>query len=98
MIRPEKYLPALTALQQILVRARYLAREQEQLDKLVDLLDAAEYLPGLIADAADRTEDFAGWVREISERYPYCRNIYLEFSNQSSPQARPEPAHELQAA
>ncbi len=86
MIRPEKYLPALTALQQILVRARYLAREREQLDKLVDLLDAAEYLPRLIADAADRTEDFADWVKEISDRYPYCRNIYVEFSRELAPQ------------
>lgn len=96
MIRPEKYLPALSALRQVLVRARFLAQQQEQLDKLADLLDAAEYLPRLLADEADRTAEFTAWIKDISENYPYCRNIYVEFSN-DSPQTRAETAPELQA-
>jgi len=44
--------------------------------KVAGLLDAAEELPRLIADDEDRTEEFAAALRAISERYPYCRNIF----------------------
>jgi len=80
MIRPEKYVKALSALQQVIIRARFLASKEEHRNKVAGLLDAAEVLPRMIAEAEDRTEEFAASLREISERYPYCRNIFLEFS------------------
>ncbi len=82
MIRSDKYTQALIALQQVLVRARFLAQTREHLDKLAGLLDAAEYLPQLIVDPADRTAEYAAWIEEIAERYPYCRQIYIEFNRQ----------------
>lgn len=85
MIRAEKYPQALTALQQVLVRARFLAAQAEQSAKLVDLLDEAEYLPQLIAAAEDCTEAYAATLQNISQRYPYCRNIFAEFSRELAP-------------
>ena len=95
MIRSEKYVKALSALQQIIIRARFLASKEEQMTKAVGLLDAAEELPRLIADDEDRTEEFAVALQAISERYPYCRNIFVEFSSETS-SSSDEPAGQLQ--
>jgi hypothetical protein len=95
MIRSDKYVKALSALQQIIIRARFLASKEEQMAKVVGLLDAAEELPRLIADDEDRTEEFAAALQAISERYPYCRNIFAEFSGETS-SSSDEPAGQLQ--
>ena len=79
MIRPEKYSHALTALQQVIVRARFLAQKAEPHDLIASLLDEVEYLPQLIAATEDRTESFASALQSISENYPYCRHIFTEF-------------------
>ena len=97
MIRSEKYTKALSALQQVIIRARFLASKEDQMAKVAGLLDAAEELPQMIADDADRTEEFAAALQAISERYPYCRNIFTEFSRETSGSAD-EPARELQLA
>jgi hypothetical protein len=85
MIRAEKYPQALAALQQVIVRARFMAVQAEHSAKVVDLLDAAEYLPQLIAEAEDRTETFAAALKELSERFPYCGHIFTEFSREPAP-------------
>lgn len=95
MIQSEKYVLALSALQQVIIRARFLATKEGQMTKVVDLLDAAEELPRLIADDEDRTAEFAAALQAISERYPYCRNIFLEF-NREIGGAADEPAQRLQ--
>ncbi len=93
MIQPEKYSQALSALQQVIIRARFLASKENQMAKVVGLLDAAEELPQLIGDAEDRTTEFAIALQAISERYPYCRNIFVEYEESG---ATPEPVRELQ--
>ncbi|MCI0387593.1 MAG: hypothetical protein MOB07_02315 [Acidobacteria bacterium] len=95
MIRSEKYVKALSALQQIIIRARFLASKEEQKTKVVGLLDAAEELPRMIADDEDRTETFAAALQAISERYPYCRNIFVDFSGETGGSSD-EPAKQLQ--
>ncbi|HXG66408.1 MAG TPA: hypothetical protein VNO70_15015 [Blastocatellia bacterium] len=84
MIRPEKYASALHALQQVIIRARFLASKEEHIPKVTGLLDAAEELPRLIAAADDRTEEFAASLKEISERYPYCRSIFADFNGETA--------------
>lgn len=84
MIRSDKHVAALSALQQVIIRARFLAAKEEQMAKVVGLLDAAEELPRLIADEEDRTTEFAAALQAISERYPYCRNIFVEFNTEAS--------------
>jgi hypothetical protein len=82
MIRAEKYTQALTALQQIIIRARFLAYKEEDHSKIAELLDWAEYLPQLIIATEDRTESYAAVLKDISEKHPYCYGIFLEFSRE----------------
>ncbi|MGH9842734.1 MAG: hypothetical protein ACREEM_28655 [Blastocatellia bacterium] len=95
MIRSEQYVKALSALQQVIIRARFLASKEDQRTKAVGLLDAAEELPQMIADDADRTEEFAASLLAIAERYPYCRNIFTEFIGETSSSAN-EHAEQLE--
>lgn len=82
MIRAEKYTQALIALQQIIIRSRFLAGTEDNRSKVVDLLDWAEYLPQLILAAEDCTEKYASALKGISEKHPYCSGIFLEFSRE----------------
>lgn len=95
MIQLEKHNQALWALQQVIIRARFLASKENQMAKVVGLLDAAEELPQLIGDREECTAEFASALQAIAERYPYCRNIYAEFV-QEAHDAAPEPEKELQ--
>jgi hypothetical protein len=95
MVRAEKYAQALSALQQIIIRARFLAAKEGQAPKAVGLLDAAEELPRLLADREDRTDEFAAALAAIAEKYPYCGNLFAEFSHEPSG-AKAELAEELQ--
>ncbi len=95
MIQPEMHNKALAALQQVIIRARFLASKENQMTKVVGLLDAAEELPQLIAAQEDRTTEFAAALQAISERYPYCRNIFAEFEHEAG-NAAPETVRELQ--
>lgn len=49
---------ALAALNAVLVTARKLAYDQRPHQELAEALDAAEYLPRLLADEEDRTDAF----------------------------------------
>lgn len=80
MVRAEKYVQSLSALQQVIIRARFLASKESQASKAVGLLDAAEELPRLLADKEDRTEEFAAALAALAEKYPYCGNLFVEFS------------------
>ncbi|MBI1760822.1 MAG: hypothetical protein HYR56_05225 [Acidobacteria bacterium] len=82
MVRAEKYAQALSALQQIIIRARFLAAKENLASKAVGLLDAAEELPRLLADKEDRTDEFATALAAIAEKYPYCGNLFAEFSRE----------------
>ena len=84
MVRAEKYAQALSALQQIIIRARFLAAKESLAPKAVGLLDAAEELPRLLADKEDRTDEFATALAAIAEKYPYCGNLGAEFSRAPS--------------
>ena len=83
MIQPEKYNQSLRALQQVIMMAPFLASKENQMAKVVGLLDAAEELPQLIADREECTAAFASALQAIAERYPYCRNIYVEFMQET---------------
>ena len=80
MIRAEKHTRALRALQQVIIRARFLAYTKEDHSKIADLLDWAEYLPQLVIAPEDCTEAYAATLKDISEGHPYCLGIFLEFS------------------
>lgn len=86
MIRPEKLNSAFHALQQILVRARFMAYNNEDHKKIAKLLDDAEYLPRLMAVEEDETEEFRRYLQAIAEEHPLCAHLLEQFDNSSEPQ------------
>ena len=78
MIRADKYLRALRAIQQILVAARWMAGDN-QVKEVLQLMDATEILPALLADEVDRTDIFRDTLEDISKTFPSCRRVLDEF-------------------
>ncbi len=58
MIAKDKEVPAMKALQAVIIRGRAMAYEKADHSKLADLLDRAEYLAALIYGPQDMTETF----------------------------------------
>lgn len=85
MIRPEKIDNALYAVQLILVRARFMAQQEEPPKDLAKLLDYAEMLPRLTAVKEDMTEKYREYLQGIVESFPVCRYILEKFDELSAP-------------
>ncbi len=79
MIRPDKLEQAIRAIQQVIIRGRTMAYEAEPHKRIANLLDDAEYLPGLILIPEDRTEAFSRHLQAISEEYQ-LRGVFIEYS------------------
>jgi hypothetical protein len=86
---------ALYALQGLLICARSMAYDlaDERIDankpskakELADLLDTAEYLPRLIANDADETDNFRGHLASAAHRFR-CSHLVLDrFDNPIPP-------------
>jgi hypothetical protein len=70
MIDSEKAQNALCALNKVLVIARRMANENVPYNEIADVLDAAEYLPCLMADAEDKTDAFRAQIAHLARRWP----------------------------
>jgi hypothetical protein len=70
MIGPEKLPSALYALHTILVLARQMAYDRNPHEEIAGVLDAAEYLPQLLAGGQDETHEFREHLKELSSKYP----------------------------
>jgi len=80
MIAKNKHDAAISAIQRLLVGIRAMAYENEPHRNIAEVADYAEYLPLLILDVEDKTEQFRGNLQELSEKYPsYCRPAYDQF-------------------
>lgn len=82
MIGPGKEQAALEALHRLFIRARWMAYESGA-KELGDFFDAAELLPKMIADPADKTEEFAATLDDMGQRFKGCTGIAERFSNQT---------------
>ncbi|AGC48285.1 hypothetical protein MYSTI_07013 [Myxococcus stipitatus DSM 14675] len=69
MIADAKQRSALEALNGVLVLARSMASEGKS-DDLAVVLDTAEYLPLLMLEPVDRTEEFRGQLVDLAQRFP----------------------------
>ena len=81
MIRADKVRNANYALHGVLIKARFMANQEDASPKqIATLLDAAEYLPQLIDSRMDETETFRKALAEIAERYQ-CRYVLQRFDD-----------------
>lgn len=69
MISAEKQRNALHAINAVLVVARWLAYEQRT-DRIAEILDVAEFLPCLMLEPADRTDEFRQHLVGLERRMP----------------------------
>ncbi|WP_437960302.1 hypothetical protein WME76_12120 [Sorangium sp. So ce119] len=69
MVRDEKLANALYALNAVLVVARHMAASGRAASDIAEVLDTAEYLPRLLAEAEDRTEEFRENLVSLASKY-----------------------------
>lgn len=69
VIRKDKLDNALYALQGVLIFARKMAYENKAHKEIADILDTAEYLPYLIFNDRDETENFRNHLLDIVDKY-----------------------------
>ncbi len=84
MIRTDKLNNALYALQGVLIRARSLAYEGAPHEKLATILDAAEYLPFLIASKIDETDTFRACIANVATEFS-CGYVLSRFDEPAPP-------------
>lgn len=79
MIAHNKQTQAIRAIQDIIIQARFMAYQKESFEKLAQLLDDAEYLPGLMLEEEDKTQVFADYLAHIGKRFPNCQYAVERF-------------------
>lgn len=67
MVKNEKLPAALYALNGVLVLARSMAYSSRSGDEIAQVLDIAEYLPRLLAENQDRTDDFRRFLVQLAQ-------------------------------
>jgi hypothetical protein len=80
MIQKDKLNNALYALQSVLIFARQMAYEGKAHKEIANILDSAEYLPYLIANEKDETENFRNHLLNIADKYG-CHSCIERFDN-----------------
>ncbi len=81
MITQKKLSKALKAIQGIIIQARSMAEHTEDSKKIAMLLDLAEYLPGLLLDQDDKTDEFSEFLAGVGHKFPNCQYIIDEFNS-----------------
>ena len=94
MIEQAKFRQSLRSLQDVMVLARKMAQERSDHDSIARLLDRAEYLPTLILDEEDTTEEFRDNLAEIAEEYSW--RILLDRFDEETDEAAPATEREGQ--
>jgi hypothetical protein len=85
VIRAEKLPNALFALNGVLVLARAMAYEERPGSELADVLDAAEYLPRLLAMRGDQTEHFREVVATLASKDSKFQMVVDPFDQAAPP-------------
>ena len=71
MITSGKNRIALEALHQLIIRVKIRTGYKEPYEETFNLLDEIEYLPVLMLDEKDRTQEFEEYLKEICEKYSF---------------------------
>lgn len=80
MVSAHKLPAALFAIHSVLVKARWLAGERVEHEKLYQFLDWAELLPALVSGGKeDTTEDFRQTLAGLAIAFPECAGLVRNF-------------------
>jgi hypothetical protein len=81
VIRTEKSQNALAALNAVLVAIRKLAYDRSSHEAIAEALDSAEYLPRLIAEAEDASEEFRQVLVGLAQADPRFNSALERYDN-----------------
>ncbi|AKQ67602.1 hypothetical protein A176_004514 [Myxococcus hansupus] len=81
MIDASKMRSALSAINAVLVGARYMAYQGRAHSDIAWVLDVAEYLPVLMLESTDRTQHFRDQLVALSEKYPEFGDAVFRFDS-----------------
>jgi hypothetical protein len=79
MVNREKLNSSILAIQDLIIRARNLAYQNQSGEKLAEFLDSVEYLPALMLEEKDRTDLFESFLEELCTRYDYPE-IFIKYT------------------
>jgi hypothetical protein len=82
MVRTDKLPNALYALNAVLVLARSMAYRNQPGNLVADVLDVAEYLPRLLAEPEDRTDEFRGFLVDLAAKNKDFQLAVLRFDRE----------------
>ena len=71
MIRQDKFSHSIEAIREVIVLARKLAYDGTEAMVIAELLDRAEYLPRLVLEKDDKTEEFRNQIVEIAREFSW---------------------------
>jgi hypothetical protein len=71
MIREDKLNNSILAIQDLVIRARNLAYQKHSVEELANFLDGIEYLPALILEKKDRTNEFEFYLEGLCNQYGF---------------------------
>jgi hypothetical protein len=90
MVVGDKHRGALLAINAVLIQARGLAYEGKS-GELAAALDMVEYLPMLILEPCDRTDEFREKLAGLAERFPGFGSALKQFDGPPKPATRARP-------
>jgi hypothetical protein len=85
VIRPDKTQNALYALNGILIATRAMAYDEQSHVAIAEVLDQVEYLPRLLADNSDKTDEFRAYLVDLVTMNPRFTFV-LERFDEPAPQ------------
>lgn len=80
MINPLKFTRALEAIHGLIIESRIYVGEKKSYDSIFEFIDELEYLPTLILQDKDLTNEFNDYLLFICEKYKIMRiyNKYIQ--------------------
>ena len=83
VIIPQYHNSAIKVIEQLISLARFYSLKERNSRELAEFLDGVSYLPQLLIDEKERTEDFLKCLNQLSEQFLECKLILLELESQT---------------
>ena len=84
MIPPEKNRRAIKAIHNLMIRLKINIVQELPHRELYNLIDELEYLPILLLNKEDRTQEFEEYLEKICSQFQ-CMRIWEQYQNEEEP-------------
>ena len=84
MIPPKKNRRAIKAIHNLMIRLKINIVQELPHKELYNLIDELEYLPILLLNKEDRTQEFGEYLKKICSQFQ-CMRIWEQYQNEEEP-------------